>query len=136
MTARILVLSADGRSSRPVAMRLSSLSGAPVRSDSEPEITRSPHSMDSLRIVGWIVQPGPWVIEGGYAAVRGLRKFLSIHRDRKPCESVIWIPTTTPHGPMAKASQTVWLDTKVRLLALGVEVAEGTVFAVPMEAAQ
>ena len=70
------------------------------------------HSWSTL-IMGWIEEPGPWVIEG-VAAVRGLRKWLEAHGGQ-PCDQVIWMvrpleQLTPGQLTMMKGCQTIWRD--------------------------
>lgn len=99
--------------------------GLPVRHTDD--LASLPWSEASERVVEWMAEPGPWLIEG-VAAVRALRKFLSL-RSGLPCTEVYWMPEPHPGVPvtpgqqaLAKGTRTIWTEIETKLRKRGVRI--------------
>lgn len=59
----------------------------------------------SARVVEWMDEPGPWIIEG-VAVVRGLRKWLAdVRNEGAPCDTVYHL--TYPYTDLSKGQVTM-----------------------------
>lgn len=100
--------------------------GGPVRHTDEL-IEDHSWSEQSEIVASWMLEPGPWVIEG-VATVRALRKALNLTPD-PPCDVVIWLrepqaDRTPDQASMAKGCETILAEIIEELRARGVRVEE------------
>ena len=79
----------------------------------------------SAKAAEWMLQPGPWVIEGT-AVVRAVRKF--IHNSvAKPCDIFMYginpkVPRSAGQISMAKGCETIFREVVAELISRGVIV--------------
>lgn len=80
----------------------------------------------SLKVAGWMTQPGPWLIEG-VAIGRALRKWLAANPLGKPADQVFWsntarVPRDAGQEAMARGCETVWAEVLPQLRRRGMRV--------------
>lgn len=83
---------------------------------------------DSAEVAQWMLERGPWVIEGVTVA-RALRKFMERFPDRKPCDLVVWtnspvVKRSKGQEAMAKGVDTVFTGIRPVLVARNVQILE------------
>ncbi len=94
------------------------------------DILRDTHRWgdDSAEVAHWMLEPGPWIIEG-VTAVRAVRKFMRWHPGRKPCDLFVWAntavePRTKKQEEMAKGCATIYEGIRGLLADRGVQLVE------------
>ena len=119
MTRRIVVLGGPRTGKTTYA---ATLGGRVRHTDDAMDLGWSEASAEVAR---WMVQDGPWVIEG-VAGARALRKALATSTER-PCDRVVvlsdpWAELTSGQRTMTKGCVAVFAEIRAELLARGVEV--------------
>ena len=90
-------------------------------------IDEYPWEQRAVYIAGLFLMEPSWVIEG-CDAVRGVRKFLQFHPERKPADKVVWLDSpreelTGPQAGFAKGLRKIFFsDIQPQLERLGVAV--------------
>ncbi len=119
---RILILGGPRTGKTTLAGKLAAMHGfVPKHTDDLIGRWTWSEASDEARL--WLEQPGPWIIEGT-AAVRALRKWLTLHPKGRPADIVYhgakpWVPLTRGQQAMANGHATIWSEVRDELVSRG-----------------
>lgn len=109
-TDRVVIVGGSKVGKTTAALRYQAMSGVemPVR-HTDDLIEMGWSAAIGKIVVGWLSQPGPWVVEGVMAAA-ALRRWMQLNRRGRPCEHVIALSLTRVARTPAQEAQALGIE--------------------------